>query len=172
MKHYSIIFSTAILALLAACAKENNNAVPQPSGFRPETPIFSAGLDNAGARVGIDANGKFFWNADDSISVFTSTFNWKYTFDGKDGARDGNFIPEDIDGFIVAEPLDPDVTYAVYPHRMEYSYFTYENGKQFGPRYGTLRGNRRGFRRRRRGVVRHTGRTGRRLSISSRRWTI
>ncbi|MBQ9547705.1 MAG: Ig domain-containing protein [Bacteroidales bacterium] len=138
MKHYSIIFSTAILALLAACAKENNNAVPQPSGFRPETPIFSAGLDNAGARVGIDANGKFFWNADDSISVFTSTFNWKYTFDGKDGARDGNFIPEDIDGFIVAEPLDPDVTYAVYPHRMEYSYFTYENGKQFGPRYGTL----------------------------------
>lgn len=62
---------------------------------------------------------KVNWNTNDKISVFTSTDNQMYQFDGKSSDSEASFSKVGLEKSSTGTPLSVDANYAVYPYSAE-----------------------------------------------------
>ena len=126
--NYISILAAAVVSL--ACSKEqvpetgysvNEFAQSGQATARGRYSVFYADLDSSGdsqSKVYIDGNFKTRWNAGDLISIFQTTANECFAFQGADGDRSGSFaVPESNNygtGADAGEEID--AIYAVYPY--------------------------------------------------------
>lgn len=75
--------------------------------------VYSGTLENRDTKVYVDSELNLHWNADDEISVFSTTANLRYGFDGETGDREGTFSLKDDAAVGAALPT----TYGVYPYQ-------------------------------------------------------
>lgn len=113
MRNTLYIFVVSTLLLIVGCTKEIEDSA---SGYK--YPDFSAQIEENGSKTFVDNNLRLYWNAEDCISVFSSTYNRKYQFKGETGDRKGAF--SDIDGSFSAGEEIP-TNYAVYPFNVNTS---------------------------------------------------
>ena len=107
MKKISTILSA--LALAAGCTV---STVGTDDVLR-SSPVFTANFESPNTRVYVDGDLKLHWSKDDRISVFTSTYNDEYKFNGSTGDKNGAFTPLDDE---VHSGNDIPAVYAVYPY--------------------------------------------------------
>lgn len=81
-----------------------------------EAPVFTAEFEGPDTRVYVDSDLKTHWTAGDRISIFTSTYNEEYIFNGSTGDKDGSFTL--IDNSFHAGSEVPTI-YAAYPYSPE-----------------------------------------------------
>lgn len=75
-------------------------------------PTYTATFDDESTKVYVDTDLKMHWNAGDEISIFRTTGNQRYSFDGADGDREGTFtVQGDPQGGSELQRA-----YAVYPY--------------------------------------------------------
>ncbi len=77
-------------------------------------PVFYGGFDDEDTRTYIDEKVRLLWTADDRVSIFTTTYNQQYAFDGETGDNSGSFV-KIADGSF-ATGSDTERNYAVYPY--------------------------------------------------------
>lgn len=75
--------------------------------------VYTAGFEDVDTKVYVDTDLKTHWTEGDEISIFTSTFNEEYKFDGQTGDLEGSFSAVD-DKFHTGASVP--TTYAVYPY--------------------------------------------------------
>ncbi|MBQ9463107.1 MAG: hypothetical protein IJU68_05555 [Bacteroidales bacterium] len=88
--------------------------------------VYTAGFENPKSKVYVDKGLNTHWTAGDEISIFTSTYNEEYKFEGNTGDTEGTFAKvsqEEHSG------SDIPATYAAYPYRADtycstYGHFT------------------------------------------------
>lgn len=107
MKKISTILSA--LALAAGCTV---STVGTDDVLR-SSPVFTANFESPNTRVYVDGDLKLHWSKDDRISVFTSTHNDEYKFNGSTGDKNGAFTPLDDE---VHSGNGIPAVYAVYPY--------------------------------------------------------
>ena len=128
MKKINFIFICASALAVLACSKEPAPAVTvgkavvefsQPEQQAELTPdrysVFYADLSasaDSQTKVYIDEAYKTRWNAGDLISIFQTTANDCFEFQGNDGARSGSF--SEVEQGNAGDDLD--YIYAVYPY--------------------------------------------------------
>ena len=128
MKKINFIFICASALSILACSKEPAPAVTvgktvvefsQPEQQAELTPdrytVFYADLSasaDSQTKVYIDEAYKTRWNAGDLISIFQTTANDCFEFQGNDGARSGSFT--EVEQGNAGDDLD--YIYAVYPY--------------------------------------------------------
>ena len=103
--------SLSVLIALTACTLEKPYTEPQQK--------FQAEFEAPAARTYVDGSGdqiQMHWTAGDAISIFHSTINEQYTFDGETGATSGSFslVPAAPGGFTAGFELGR--YYAYYPY--------------------------------------------------------
>lgn len=127
--NYIMAAAAAVLALVA-CQREQ---IFDQAGLSrvQDGRVFQAVIAEGETRATIGLDGKISWNSGDDISVFYSTYNHKYSFQGKDGDRTGKFVPEEVNDFIAATPLDTNRVYAVYPYKAEKYALEGPDGQEF-----------------------------------------
>ena len=117
MKQLYFIFVTILLT--AGCSKFGiENSSTQESLFSPE---FYAQIEDNTSRTYLDGLLHQRWNKNDQISVFTSTVNQKYQFDGNNGDNNGTFSVVSGQHSGANNPLTIDANIAVYPYNYETS---------------------------------------------------
>ena len=79
------------------------------------SPVYTAAFDDSGTKVYSDTDLKLHWNAGDEISIFSTTGNQRYSFDGQTGDREGTFSVQGdpVGGSALAN------TVAVFPYASE-----------------------------------------------------
>jgi len=119
MKKY--IYLSLALLLASGCAKEDINKEQLPDGT-DLFPVFYTDLSSAaeGTKTFLDTDYYLYWNADDRISVFFSTYNQQYRFTGKTGDDSGSFTKVLGDDLVTGGDIDG--IYAVYPYSPETSF--------------------------------------------------
>ena len=80
--------------------------------LRSEGAVYTAGFEQVGTKVYVDTDLKSHWTADDRISIFASTNNEAYRFDGLTGDKSGTFTRV---GTGNGEGSELPTSYAVYP---------------------------------------------------------
>jgi len=75
--------------------------------------VFTAGFETVGTRTYVDSDLYMYWSADDRLSIFTSTYNEQYKFDGKTGDTGGSFTKVNPGQFVSGNPVSNN--YGVYP---------------------------------------------------------
>lgn len=75
--------------------------------------VYTAGFEDVDTKVYVDTDLKTHWTEGDEISIFTSTYNEEYKFDGQTGDLEGSFSAVD-DKFHTGASV-PSI-YAVYPY--------------------------------------------------------
>ena len=75
--------------------------------------VYTAGFEDVDTKVYVDTDLKTHWTEGDEISIFTSTYNEEYKFDGQTGDTEGSFSAVD-DKFHTGASVP--TTYAVYPY--------------------------------------------------------
>ena len=80
--------------------------------LRSEGAVYTAGFEQVGTKVYVDTDLKSHWTADDRISIFSSTYNEEYRFDGQTGDNSGTFTRV---GTGNGEGSELPTSYAVYP---------------------------------------------------------
>lgn len=75
--------------------------------------VYTAGFEDVDTKVYVDTDLKTHWTEGDKISIFTSTYNEEYKFDGQTGDTEGSFTVVD-DKFHTGASVP--TTYAVYPY--------------------------------------------------------
>ena len=108
MKKLALYFSAF---LLAGCTVSEIGDGPVSSSSNDQ--VYTAGFENVDTRVYLDEELRTHWTEDDRISIFTSTTNAEYRFDGATGDREGSFSV--VDGTSHPGGQIPTV-YAVYPY--------------------------------------------------------
>lgn len=98
-----------MLAVITGCAAELTNDVVELLPFRM---VYTATIENPDTKVFVDGNLKTHWNEGDEISIFTTTYNQHFKFDGQTGDDDGSFT---MQGDSQSGKEIP-ATYAVYPY--------------------------------------------------------
>lgn len=79
--------------------------------------VFTAGFETVGTRTYVDSDLYMYWSADDRLSIFTSTYNEQYKFDGKTGDTGGSFTKVNPGQFVSGNPVSNN--YGVYPFNSE-----------------------------------------------------
>lgn len=108
----ALLIATATFAV-CGCMKdvrETVNMSPEfTAGFKnvPTTP-------NVATKTYVDDELHLFWTCNDTISIFTSTFNQQYAFKGRTGVNAGSFKKIDTYEFVTGSPLTTNT--AVYPY--------------------------------------------------------
>lgn len=108
----------AIIAVVSMLAVSCSREIEQDnSGVFPKPEVFHAVMDgHSDTKVYSVPSLSQFWNAGDLISVFNRfTLNQKYTFNGKDGDPEGDFII--VSGQDTGSGTELPSVYAVYPFR-------------------------------------------------------
>ena len=105
-KIFAILSFTALL--LCGCT------VSELNGGRLDSPVFTASFEEMpGTKTYVDSDLYMYWNADDRLSIFTTTYNQQYRFSGKTGDNGGDF-EEVAGGFHSGNSIS--TNYAVYPY--------------------------------------------------------
>jgi hypothetical protein len=104
------VFVLIALMVLAGCTTELSKDIVE---VRPVSEMFSATIENPDTKVYVDGNLKTHWNEGDEISIFTTTYNQHFKFDGQTGDSEGTFTELSNQFFTGGEI--PTV-YAVYPY--------------------------------------------------------
>lgn len=107
MKKISAILSFTALLLCGCTVSELNDG-------RTDSPVFTASFEEMpGTKTYVDSDLYMYWNADDRLSIFTTTYNQQYKFSGKTGDNGGDF-EEVAGGFHSGNSIS--TNYAVYPY--------------------------------------------------------
>lgn len=115
MKRY-YLYLLSILVLVS-CSKEQQDTITANSvNYSPK---FYAEIDNALTRTYVNDALKVCWNEKDKLSVFTSTANQLYQFDGNTGDLEGTFSVVEMNNSLTGSSLSVDANYAVYPYNEE-----------------------------------------------------
>lgn len=112
MNRLYLIFATVLL-LLGCSRSDAEIAIDSDSLYSPK---FYAKLGGDDARTYLDENWHQRWVKQDSISVFTSTTNQKYKFDGETGDNSGTFSVAASNQAGSNAELSVDANFAVYPY--------------------------------------------------------
>lgn len=112
MNRLYLIFATVLL-LLGCSRSDAEIAIDSDSLYSPK---FYAKLGGDDARTYLDENWQQRWVKQDSISVFTSTANQKYKFDGETGDNSGTFSVAASNQAGSNAALSVDANFAVYPY--------------------------------------------------------
>jgi len=115
MKKY--LYLSFALLLAVGCVKEDFNE--QLRNGTDLYPVFYADISSTAEETKTYLDGYLddyflYWNADDRISVFSSTYNQQYRFTGETGDNSGSFAKVQEDGFVTGNDIDG--IYAVYPY--------------------------------------------------------
>lgn len=101
-----------ILASLAVAGCMVSEISEETVYVNVDYPTYTATFDDEGTKVYVDTDLKMHWNAGDEISIFRTTGNQRYSFDGADGDREGTFsVQGDPQG-----GSELQTAYAVYPY--------------------------------------------------------
>lgn len=109
-----LYFLYTFLILLAGCSKHDANvSAPLQKLYSPQ---FYATFGEADTRTYVDENLHQFWSKGDSISVFTSTYNQMYRFDGETGDNKGTFSAVSPEQSVPGGAGSLGANYALYPY--------------------------------------------------------
>lgn len=111
MKRY-IIYLLSIIVLIS-CSKEQDAITDNGVNYSPK---FYAEIDNTLTRAYVNDALKVCWSENDKLSVFTSTENQLYQFDGNTGDSEGTFSKVESYSSSTGASLSVDANYAVYPY--------------------------------------------------------
>ena len=114
MKRY-IIYLFNIIVLIS-CSKEQDTITNNGVNYSPK---FYAEIDNTLTRTYVNDALKVCWNKNDKLSVFTSTENQLYQFDGNTGDSEGAFSKVESYSSSTGASLSVDANYAIYPYNEE-----------------------------------------------------
>lgn len=114
MKRY-IIYLLSIIVFIS-CSKEQDTITNNGVNYSPK---FYAEIDNTLTRTYVNDALKVCWNENDKLSVFTSTENQLYQFDGNTGDSEGTFSKVESYSSSTDKDAPVDANYAVYPHSEE-----------------------------------------------------
>lgn len=110
MKRYCLYLLSILV--LVSCSKEQDAITNNVVNYSPK---FYAEIDNALTRTYVNDALKVCWNENDKLSVFTSTVNQMYQFDGNTGDSEGTFSGVEMNNSSTGFYLSVDANYAVYP---------------------------------------------------------
>ena len=111
----NIIYLLSIIVLIS-CSKEQDTITNNGGNYSPK---FYAEIDNTLTRTYVNDTLKVCWSENDRLSVFTSTENQLYQFDGNTGDSEGTFSKVESYSSSTGVSLSVDANYAVYPHSEE-----------------------------------------------------
>jgi len=104
-----------MLATAVACNKEEQLL----QSLKNDAPIFTTSFEEYNiatpTKTYIDQNIKLYWHEADEVTIFRTTLNEKYKFNGKTGANSGTFSPIGNGGQF-GTGNDVSTNYAVYPY--------------------------------------------------------
>ena len=81
------LISILSLTLLLLCGCNETELIVE----RFSDPVFTVSIEDVpDTKTYVDQNLKMLWNADDRLSVFTSTYNQQYKFTGETGDSSGS----------------------------------------------------------------------------------
>ena len=104
----------AVIASAVASCTDADIADSAKVGRDDSAPVFHASFDDEDTRTHIDDKVRLLWNADDRISIFTTTYNQQYAFDGETGDNSGAFVKVSDGSFATGSEIERN--YAVYPY--------------------------------------------------------
>ena len=110
MNAFKHIFA-ALIAATSLISCEVTGVIDPAAGNDSGSPVFTASFEET--RVFIDGGMHTCFNADDRISLFKSSVNEQYRFEGQTGDRSGMFSKAPEDASVPGSPAS--ATYAVYP---------------------------------------------------------
>ncbi len=109
-----ILYSFISLSIiLSACSKCNVDEMTI-SNCKNFEAIIEGIAPDAYTKTYLDANIKLLWHAEDDVSIFTTTLNEKYSFNGITGDNSGTFSKVNTGDFGAGNELDRN--FAVYPY--------------------------------------------------------
>ncbi len=109
------------ILVLVSCSKEQDTITDNSVNYCPQ---FYAEFDKILTRTYVNDSLQLRWNANDKLSIFTSTINQMYKFDGNTGDSDGTFSVIESDNSLTETSLSVDANYAVFPYHKETSIST------------------------------------------------
>ena len=115
MKKYFILSIVSLLAMASCTVQE---ILIQEADSVEFQDVYHAGFGDAATKTAVDSQGLFYWDNGDMISVFRSTANQSYVYEGESGARLADFVRAD-DSFYAGQDIP--ATIAVYPYSEAYS---------------------------------------------------
>ena len=104
----------AVIASAVASCMDADIADSAKVGRDDSAPVFHASFYDEDTRTHIDDKVRLLWNADDRISIFTTTYNQQYAFDGETGDNSGAFVKVSDGSFATGSEIERN--YAVYPY--------------------------------------------------------
>ncbi len=104
----------SLLLLASGCAMNDVDNGSTPNLRRGVSPVFTSSFENAETRTYVDSDLYMYWTADDRLSIFTSSYNEQYRFDGQTGATGGSFSKVTTGQFVTGNPIS--TNYGVYPY--------------------------------------------------------
>ena len=111
MKRYLLLF-VAVIAMFVGCTKDVD--LEPTINIYGDGPTFEASFADAQTRTFVDENVKLLWTAEDKLSIFLTTLNEKYQFNGRTGDNSGTFSHIKSGQFGTGNALS--TNYAVYPY--------------------------------------------------------
>ena len=104
----------AVIASAVASCTDADIADSTKVGHDDSAPVFHASFDDEDTRTHIDDKVRLLWDAYDRISIFTTTYNQQYAFDGETGDNSGAFVKISDSSFATGSEIERN--YAVYPY--------------------------------------------------------
>ena len=77
-----VLFSLISLSVILSACTKYNECEPAFDEYRCFEATFESVTCDEETRTYLDANIKLLWHADDEVSIFTTTLNEKYSFNG------------------------------------------------------------------------------------------
>lgn len=109
------LYLLSILVLIS-CSKEQDVITDNRVNNSPK---FYAEIDNSLTRAYVNNDLKICWNENDKLSVFTSTENQMYKFDGNTGDSEGTFSAVETNNILNSSQLSVDANFAIFPYYQE-----------------------------------------------------
>lgn len=134
MKKYFIISIVSLLALASCTVQEILLQEVEPVETQD---VYHAGFgENTATKTAVDAQGRLYWENGDMISIFRSTANQPYVYEGETGARMADFVRAS-DDFYAGQDIPTAI--AVYPYDMDTAvtddgsgvYVTFSSNQQY-----------------------------------------
>lgn len=102
-----------MLMLLWGCQSVEPELVPTEVAAASSSDKYSVHFAESGTKLYIE-DGDLHWTESDRLSIFRSSVNERFVFDGATGDREGTFSKDPGDGSVQGSAYD--VSYAIYPY--------------------------------------------------------